>query len=98
MIAIIQAGGRSSRMGEDKAWIVIDGHPMIEHVIAAAQKITTATAIIINPTNSNHKKYEALAQRVGANLIHDLHDHRGPLPVKPFPGGLLPNGWLKMIS
>lgn len=79
MIAIIQAGGRSSRMGEDKAWLMINGRPMIEHVIAAAQKITTATAIVINPANPNRKKYEALAESKGANLIHDLHDHRGPL-------------------
>ena len=79
MIAIIQAGGRSSRMGEDKAWIVIDGHSMIEHVIAAAQKITTAIAIVINPANPNGRKYEALAQSTEAKLMHDLHDHRGPL-------------------
>ncbi len=79
MIAIIQAGGQSSRMGEDKAWIVINGRPMIEHVIAAAQKITTAIAVIINPANPDRKKYEALAESLSANLMHDLHDHRGPL-------------------
>ena len=31
----ITAGGKSSRMGEDKAWLKLGGRTMIEHVIAA---------------------------------------------------------------
>ncbi|HEY7184874.1 MAG TPA: NTP transferase domain-containing protein, partial [Blastocatellia bacterium] len=31
----IQAGGRSSRMNRDKAWLEIEGVPMIERALAA---------------------------------------------------------------
>lgn len=30
---IILAGGRSKRMGRDKVWMVLDGQPLIEHVV-----------------------------------------------------------------
>ena len=47
MIVAIQAGGRSSRMGQDKAWLTIDGRLMIEHVLAAAQTVAERLAIEI---------------------------------------------------
>lgn len=44
----VTAGGRSSRMGKDKAWLDLGGRPMIEHVIAALQPVTTSVAIVAN--------------------------------------------------
>ncbi|MEK6322508.1 MAG: molybdenum cofactor guanylyltransferase [Acidobacteriota bacterium] len=44
----ITAGGRSSRMGTDKAWLELGGRAMIEHVIAALVPVTTSVAIIAN--------------------------------------------------
>lgn len=44
----ITAGGQSSRMGTDKAWLIIDGKPMIEHVIDALAPATDEMAIIAN--------------------------------------------------
>jgi molybdenum cofactor guanylyltransferase len=79
MIAAIQAGGRSSRMGTDKAWVSVDGRPMIEAVLAAAQPITNRLIIIVNAANPNVAKYEQVAARWGAELLPDLHDYRGPL-------------------
>ncbi|HEX4949420.1 MAG TPA: molybdenum cofactor guanylyltransferase [Blastocatellia bacterium] len=79
MIAAIQAGGRSSRMGEDKAWLTIDERPMIEHILQAAQEVARRLLIIIHPTNPNLTRYEELAMRWSADLVYDLHDHRGPL-------------------
>ncbi len=35
-------------MGKDKAWLQLAGRPMIEHVIAALQPVTTSVAIIAN--------------------------------------------------
>jgi molybdopterin-guanine dinucleotide biosynthesis protein A len=44
----VTAGGRSSRMGKDKAWLDLAGRPMIERVIAALQPVTTSVAIVAN--------------------------------------------------
>jgi molybdopterin-guanine dinucleotide biosynthesis protein A len=77
--AFIQAGGRSSRMGTDKAWFEIEGRPMIEWVLAAAQPIAKDLSIIINPANRRADDYRSLCQRWNAQLLFDLHDHQGPL-------------------
>ncbi len=79
MIAAIQAGGRSLRMGEDKSWLPIEGRPMIEHVLAAAQTIAERLVVVVNPTNPNLPRYEQLAAPWDAELWFDLHNHRGPL-------------------
>ncbi len=79
MIAAIQAGGRSSRMGEDKSWLIIDGRPMIEHVLAAAQPVVNKLKIVINHANPNRARYENLAAHWQAELLYDSHDFRGPL-------------------
>jgi molybdopterin-guanine dinucleotide biosynthesis protein A len=78
MIAFIQAGGRSSRMGEDKAWLSLDGRPMIERVLAAAQA-AAGLAIVINAASPEAEAYRRLAAQWGARLLHDLHERRGPL-------------------
>jgi molybdopterin-guanine dinucleotide biosynthesis protein A len=75
----IQAGGRSSRMGQDKAWLEIEGRPMIERVIAAAQPVVKRLSIVINATNPQVERYERLAESCDAELLFDLHEHRGPL-------------------
>ncbi len=77
--AFIQAGGRSSRMGTDKAWLEISGRPMIEHVLAAAQPVAASLSIVINQTNPNADHYRELAAKWNARLLFDLHDHKGPL-------------------
>ncbi len=75
----IQAGGRSSRMKRDKAWLEIDGVPMIERVIAAARLAVGRLGIIVNAANPQIERYEKLAGSCEAKLIFDLHDHFGPL-------------------
>ncbi|MBS1790120.1 MAG: molybdenum cofactor guanylyltransferase [Acidobacteria bacterium] len=77
--AFIQAGGRSSRMGTDKAWLEINGRPMIEHVLAAAEPAAASLSIVINPANPNAERYRELAAKWDARLLYDLHDHKGPL-------------------
>ncbi len=75
----LQAGGRSSRMGRDKAWLEIEGAPMIERVIAAARPVVSRLGIIVNAANPQIERYEKLADSHDARLIFDLHEHRGPL-------------------
>jgi molybdopterin-guanine dinucleotide biosynthesis protein A len=75
----IQAGGRSSRMGTDKAWLEIENRPMIERLLAQARPAVNSLSIIVNATNPHLQRYESLAESYDAKVIHDLHDHRGPL-------------------
>jgi molybdopterin-guanine dinucleotide biosynthesis protein A len=75
----IQAGGRSSRMKRDKAWLEIDGVTMIERVVAAAKPASGRLGIIVNAANPQVGRYERLAESCGARLIFDLHEHLGPL-------------------
>jgi len=76
---VIQAGGRSSRMKRDKAWIEIEGVPMIERVVAAARPAVGRLGIIINAANPQIELYKKLAESRDAELIFDLHEHLGPL-------------------
>src|SRR5262249_21350809 len=75
----IQAGGRSSRMKRDKAWLEIDGVTMIERVVAAAKPASGRLGIIVNAANPQVGRYERLAESCDARLILDLHEHLGPL-------------------
>ena len=70
---IILAGGKSSRMGEDKALKKFNNLALIEYTIKKIQP--QVNSIIIN-TNQNQKEY----QQFGFPLIADLNpDRLGPL-------------------
>ncbi|HEX5085438.1 MAG TPA: molybdenum cofactor guanylyltransferase [Blastocatellia bacterium] len=79
IVGFIQAGGRSSRMNKDKAWLEIDGVTMIERALAAARPVAGRLVIIVNAANPQIGRYEKLAGSCGAKLIFDLHEHLGPL-------------------
>jgi molybdopterin-guanine dinucleotide biosynthesis protein A len=79
IVGFIQAGGRSSRMNRDKAWLEIDGVPMIERALAAAGPVAGRLGIIVNAANPRIERYEKLAGSRGAKLIFDMHEHLGPL-------------------
>jgi molybdopterin-guanine dinucleotide biosynthesis protein A len=66
-------------MGRDKAWLEIEGAPMIERVIRAARPTVARLGIIVNAANPQIERYERLAESHDARLIFDLHEHRGPL-------------------
>jgi molybdopterin-guanine dinucleotide biosynthesis protein A len=69
-MGFITAGGRSSRMGRDKAWLELRGRPMIEYVIDALRPVISNLAII-----ANHEDYKKLGYRVFA----DTQEGIGPL-------------------
>ncbi|MFN0124555.1 MAG: molybdenum cofactor guanylyltransferase [Blastocatellia bacterium] len=80
----IQAGGRSSRMGADKAWATLRDRPLIEHVIAAAAGVSDNITVVINPLNPARQRYAALTARRAAtarasNVADDLYQDCGPL-------------------
>jgi molybdenum cofactor guanylyltransferase len=66
-------------MKRDKAWLEIEGVPMIERVVAAARPAVSRLGIIVNAANPQVERYEKLAESCDARLIFDLHEHLGPL-------------------
>jgi molybdopterin-guanine dinucleotide biosynthesis protein A len=66
----VTAGGRSSRMGKDKAWLEIDGRPMIQRVIEELLRVTPAVSVI-----ANGPEYD----RLGLPVLADLNPSIGPL-------------------
>lgn len=46
--AIILAGGQSSRMGQDKASIVVDGQSMLERLIRVVSPLTTQVVVMLS--------------------------------------------------
>jgi GTP:adenosylcobinamide-phosphate guanylyltransferase len=66
-------------MKQDKAWLEVDGVPMIERVIAAAGPAAGRLGIIVNAANPQVERYERLAESCDAGVIFDLHEHLGPL-------------------
>ncbi len=79
MIAAIQAGGRSTRMKTDKAWLMIEGQPMLARVLVCAQTVTEKIFIVVNAHHTDNSEYQALAEKYQAEILPDVHDFRGPL-------------------
>lgn len=67
---IILAGGKSSRMGQDKALMEIDGIPMIQHIANLLQKVTNEIVIA-----SNDKKHHVF----GDLGVEDNFPDSGPM-------------------
>lgn len=71
---VILAGGRGSRMGgEDKGWVALNGHPMIEHVIA---RLRPQVGEMLISANRNQDRYAALGYPVVSDA---LSGYQGPL-------------------
>lgn len=68
--AIILAGGKSSRMGQDKGIMLFNGKSMIQHVIDAVLPLTNRIIII-----SNNEDY----QQFGFPVFPDTYPDKGPL-------------------
>ena len=68
--AILLAGGKSSRMGQDKGLLFHRGKRLVEHVLDACQKITSHIFI-----STNNAEYEIF----GYPLIADKYRDIGPI-------------------
>ncbi|HKP85876.1 MAG TPA: molybdenum cofactor guanylyltransferase [Blastocatellia bacterium] len=66
----ITAGGFSSRMGKDKAWLRLGGSTMIERIINALKPVTSGVSII-----ANKEEYKYL----GLPVFADTYTGIGPL-------------------
>src|SRR5215475_10074157 len=69
LAAFVLAGGRSSRMGSNKAFLELAGKPLLEHAISLASSVTDEVRIVGDP--------QAFA-RFGT-ILPDLYPGRGPL-------------------
>ena len=70
LTAIILAGGKSSRMGRDKAFITWKGKRFIEHSIAAAEKV--APRVILSGDKKRLSDF-------GLDVIEDIEEDKGPV-------------------
>jgi len=66
----ILAGGKSSRMGQDKGLMDYHGRPMIEHVLKAVAPLHRECTIV-----ANNPAYEVF----GLPVVRDLVQQKGPM-------------------
>ncbi|HEX7896045.1 MAG TPA: molybdenum cofactor guanylyltransferase [Terriglobales bacterium] len=67
--AYVLAGGKSSRMGQDKAFLVLGGCTLLERALGSARTVAENVAIVGDPA-----KFAAYGQ-----VIEDVYRERGPL-------------------
>ena len=65
----VLAGGKSTRMGQDKAAVTLNGRTLLEHALAALREVCSHVAIL-----GSHELYGALAP-----VYEDIFPGRGPL-------------------
>jgi molybdopterin-guanine dinucleotide biosynthesis protein A len=73
--AIILAGGASSRMGTDKAFIEFKGKALIKWVVEAIENSVDEIYISLSKNQQNNKNLELL----GVSLIKDKYQYNSPL-------------------
>jgi molybdopterin-guanine dinucleotide biosynthesis protein A len=67
---VILAGGKSSRMKQDKGLMLVNGKPMVQHLIDVSQSLKLKTILIANNT-----EYTAF----GIPVYEDVYKESGPL-------------------
>jgi phospholipid/cholesterol/gamma-HCH transport system ATP-binding protein len=67
--AFILAGGKSTRMGSDKAFLELSGRPLLAHAVALAKAVTDNVKIVGDPD-----KFAAFGP-----VVADVYPVRGPL-------------------
>ena len=72
MTAIILAGGKSSRMGCDKAFIEIEGLPVIKRQLSKLRKIFNKIIIVTD----NSDKYKFKAVKVVPDNVIGVQTHK----------------------
>jgi molybdopterin-guanine dinucleotide biosynthesis protein A len=71
IIGVILAGGKSSRMGKDKALLKLDGRPFVWHVAGTLQEVFDRVILVANDSSA----YGFL----GLETIGDIYQDCGPL-------------------
>lgn len=71
MTGIVLSGGESKRMGTDKAFLRVDGIPLIEHVLRSLRCVVSRIIIVTN-TPGPYASYDV-------EVVSDAYDKRGSL-------------------
>jgi molybdopterin-guanine dinucleotide biosynthesis protein A len=71
MAGIVLSGGENQRMGTDKAFLKIEGIPMIEHILRELKSIFDKIIIVTNAPQL-YSAYDAM-------VVTDVYDKRCPL-------------------
>lgn len=67
--AFILAGGKSTRMGTDKAFVTLNGHTLLERMLLLARSVCTSVSIV-----GQRGQFEDFAP-----VVEDIFPGRGPL-------------------
>ncbi len=70
--AVILAGGKSSRMGRDKAWLEVDGLRLLDRQIALVRAAGAVEVLISGRTDADYAGF-------GVAVLHDQFAGAGPL-------------------
>ena len=70
--AVILAGGRSSRMGRDKAWLPLSGQPLLARQIALVRELAPAEVFISGRADTDYSTF-------GCPVLTDRFTDAGPL-------------------
>lgn len=74
---IVLAGGKSKRMGKDKAFLDFKGKPFLRHILEKLSEISDNIIVVINKDFSNYAKIiEGFHQVL---LVKDFYPYEGPL-------------------
>ena len=75
--AYILIGGRSSRLGRDKAFVELGGITLLERAVGTVQAASSFERVTVVAGNSMQLATQSIA--AGMPFIFDLYEHRGPL-------------------
>jgi len=70
--AVILAGGKSSRMGRDKAWLIIEGQPLLARQIQTVRETGASEVFISGRDGVDYAEF-------GCPVLHDGFLDSGPL-------------------
>jgi molybdenum cofactor guanylyltransferase len=70
--AVILAGGRSRRMGQDKAWLLLDGKALLAHQVELARALGAEKVFISGRSNTDYDAF-------GCAVLRDRLPNAGPL-------------------
>jgi molybdenum cofactor guanylyltransferase len=70
--AVILAGGQSSRMGQDKAWLPFRGRPLLAHQIETVRRVRPGDILISGRRGTDYSQIEC-------RILYDRVPNRGPL-------------------
>jgi molybdenum cofactor guanylyltransferase len=70
--AVILAGGRSSRMGQDKAWLQFEGEPLLARQVRLVREVGAEEVFISGRANLDYSRF-------GCRVLFDRLVDAGPL-------------------